>query len=124
MPEICEYRCDNCGFRLERGWVEYAYVTDDRGKRIHWPHPMEMQKVYEVLGYDASEELIKARTGTLTVCVCLDCTGRFELDLERDERRCPRCGSEQVKTVWEMVGKTCPKCGMGTIVEIDTGIVT
>ena len=33
----------------------------------------------------------------------------------RDQRICPKCKSENVKTVIEMVDKTCPKCKTGII---------
>jgi len=124
MPKIFEYRCDSCGFYLGTGWGEDMYVQDWNGKRIICPHPAEMKKVYEVLGADASQELIEARTGILTDCVCLDCLWKFNLDLGRDERKCPRCGSKRVETVLDMVGKKCPKCKTGTIVEIDTGAIS
>jgi predicted Zn-ribbon and HTH transcriptional regulator len=41
----------------------------------------------------------------------------------KDERRCPRCGSTNVKTVFELIGEKCPICKVGVIEEIETGIV-
>jgi ribosomal protein S27AE len=41
----------------------------------------------------------------------------------KDERRCPRCGSTNVKTVFELIGQPCPRCKVGVIVEIETGIM-
>jgi len=100
------------------------YVTDDNGRRIVCPHPGEMRTVSEVLGKDAPREIIEARTGFNSHCVCLDCLSQFELDMSRDERRCPGCNSSNVKTEREMVGKLCPKCKKGTITEIDTGMIS
>jgi len=100
------------------------YVTDDTGQRIGCQHPGEMWTVNKVLGENAPRELIKGRTGFNSYCVCLDCLSKTELDIKKDERRCPNFKSINVKTIREMVGRPCPKCGRGTVVEIDTGVMT
>ncbi len=121
-------------------------------KRIPCSHPREYDLVTIILGEDAPKELIKSRTGFNSYCICLDCLHQFEADLRdekvnewrlwygfpsfkeafrspqppemKDERKCPKCGSKNVKTVFELVGKTCPKCKEGIIEEIETGEVT
>ncbi len=120
------------------------YVEDDSGKRIVCPHPGEMRTVAKVLGENANRELIEARTGFNSYCVCLDCLKQFELDIgddeqsksswryfylyratkRKDERRCPYCNSQNVKTVFELIGSPCPKCKKGVIEEIKTGIIS
>lgn len=40
---------------------------------------------------------------------------------EKDRRECPKCKSQNVKTVFELIGKICPKCKKGIIKEIETG---
>ena len=140
MPPINEYRCNKCGFTLPSGWGGYMYVENDKGERIVCPHPGEIFKVLEILGENVTEELIKERTGFNSYCVCLDCLYQFEADLgdekvnpwrlyygamrEKDKRECPRCKSENVKTVFELIGQVCPKCKKGIIEEIPTGIVS
>ncbi|MFC1490632.1 hypothetical protein ACFL6K_05425 [Candidatus Latescibacterota bacterium] len=64
------------------------------------------------------------RTGGIRNCVCYDCTEQFDIDIERDEKTCPKCGSSHIKTVRELVGMTCPQCKAGTIVELETGVIT
>jgi len=128
------------------------YVIDKslwhRGKRICCPHPAERQKVYEVLGKNASQKLIEARTGYNSDCICQSCLKQFVLDIgddekaadswryhyrylglvehgfiiRRDERKCPYCKSKDVKTVMELVGQPCPKCNVGTVEQIWTGL--
>ncbi len=100
------------------------YVTDDKGKRIGCNHPGELNTVHQVLGGEVSDEIFKARTGFNSYCVCLDCLRQSELDIRRDERRCSSCDSLNLKTVHEMIGETCPKCGKGTVMEIDTGLIS
>lgn len=123
------------------------YVIDDSRNKIPCPHPGEAYTVYDVLGNEASDELIKERTGFNSYCVCLDCLQEFELDLgdeekgqpwrfyysimfhkgslqKRDARRCPKCDSSDVKTVFELVGEACPKCKVGNIKVIETGTIT
>lgn len=43
---------------------------------------------------------------------------------KKDERECPKCGSKNVKTEFELIGKPCPKCKEGTIEEIETGKIS
>jgi rubredoxin len=116
------------------------YVENAQGKRITCPHPEEKETILRVLGEDAPQELIEERTGFNSYCICLDCFHQFVADLgegeddvlqssnqfkrPKDKRECPRCQSTNVKTILELVGHTCPKCGIGTIEEIDTGIIT
>jgi len=142
MPPINHYRCDKCGFSFPSGWGGYLYVIDNSGKRIVCPHPIELQTAYQVLGHDVAPEVFKERTGFNSDCVCLDCLKQFELDLgypekpmnsmryfyehtkERDKRECPYCKSSRVKAVLELIGEPCPKCKVGTIKEIYTGIIS
>lgn len=141
MPRINDYICNKCGYSLPSGWGGYMYVIDDSGKRIVCPHPGEMFTVSKVLGENVSREVIEARMGFNSDCVCLSCLRQFELDIgddekaeslrysyratmRRDERRCPHCKSPNVKTVFELIGKPCPKCNKGTIKEIYTGSIS
>ena len=146
MPAIFSFKCDSCGFSLHSGWGGYTYVENECGDRIICVHPLEFSKITEVLGEGASVDLILNRTGFNSYCVCIDCLYQFEADFGekdwwnsevdvknngkngsgittgKDQRRCPKCSSEQVKTVREMVNRTCPKCNKGTIRENCTGI--
>lgn len=124
MPAIYTYRCNQCDFRLPFGWGGIMYVSDDEGKRIVCRHPGEMMQVRMVLGNDATEELIRERTGFLSNCFCMVCQSQFQLDLKRDTRICPDCASLEVVSANEAVGHSCPKCKTGTIVTKDTGIMT
>jgi hypothetical protein len=81
-----------------------------------------MGAVYEVLGKDATDELIREMTGHNSDCLCLSCLSQFEMDVDKEQRSCPGCQSNQVSAVRELVGGVCPKCKAGTIVEEDTGI--
>lgn len=85
-------------------------------------------------------DLVKSRTGFNSVSICKQCLKLFDLDLgdqkkaseswrwhykavcPRDERKCPWCGSVDVSTIMELVGKTCPLCKAGIILEEWTGV--
>ena len=131
MPAISNYHCSRCDFALPSGWGSYMYVIDDLGNRIVCPHPGEGFIVACVLGPDASRDLVKERTGHNSHCVCRACLCQFGADLicrhgddrGRDPRVCPQCGSEDVRTVEELVGRRCPKCKVGRIVSEWTGTV-
>lgn len=148
MPHINDYKCNECGLTLERGWGYLFYAEDDKGNRIDCPHPTERRRVEQVLGDRPSLELVRQRTGFDSFCVCQDCLHQFTADLgkpegywspyelwleandlarpkrEKDKRECPNCNSNNVKTELEMVGQTCPKCKEGVIEEIWTGTVS
>jgi hypothetical protein len=56
-------------------------------------------------------------------CIPREVWKEISEDWEKDERKCPQCGSSNVKTVFELIGEPCPKCKEGTIEEIATGIM-
>ena len=139
MPPINRYECNKCGFAFPTGWGGYMYVETDKGERILCQHPIEGSTVAQVLGPNTSPELIRERTGYASFCICLDCQYKFSADLkddkanpwrsgwpakDKDERVCPSCKSKSVRSVYELIGKTCPVCGKGKIVEIPTGMIS
>lgn len=99
------------------------YSIAEDGERVLCPHPGEMKRAREVIGEDASQEEIDRRTGFNTHCFCTHCDTQVDIDLDRDEKACPECGSNAVKTVDELVDKQCPICEDGTIVAEDTGAI-
>lgn len=127
MPEIYDYECDACGFSLPSGWGDYMYVVNNRGKRVVCPHPSEFETVKRVTGHDLFDPNTPRGTimiGTNSHCLCTACLSKFDLDVNVDERKCPKCGSEKVYTEEEMVGKECPRCRKGIIEKMDTGFIS
>jgi len=125
MPQIFDFDCTNadCEFELPSGWGYYLYAVADDGDRVRCPHPGEMRRAREVIGEDASRKEIDRRTGFNTYCFCIHCETQVDLDLDRDEKACPECRSNAVKTVDELVDERCPVCGDGTVVADDTGAI-
>ena len=121
MPPYNHFRCSRCRFSLPSGWGGIRYVTDENGQKIICPHPGDFFQIYEVLGESASGELVDQRTGFNSDCLCLDCLAKFQIDLKREQRICPKCRSNHVNSVKELVGEPCPKCKDGTVQEIETG---
>jgi phage FluMu protein Com len=131
--------------------VEYSLRSKGlHSIRLRCPHPNEFEYAMRILGVDSRSDLFKSRTGFNSYVVCLECLHQFEADLRdekvnewrlwygrppfeeafrgkpkmKDERRCPKCGSRNVRTAFEMIGEKCPKCKTGIIVEIETGVMT
>lgn len=70
------------------------------------------------------KEAFDKRTGFLSDCICETCLEVTSLDLDKDKRQCPKCGSKKVMSVIELRGKSCFRCVSGMFVEHDTDIVT
>jgi ribosomal protein S27AE len=152
VPQLNNYVCHACKKSIHYGWGTYLYVVTPDGHRITCPHPGELFKIAEVLDltyeevsspgrkrwwwsrkrcddYDLTQQLIRERTGKHTFCVCRECKEPSYLDLgieqsrgPRDKWKCPRCGSQEIDTLSELIGKPCPLCGEGVIEEIVTGM--
>lgn len=116
--------CRKCGFELSSGRGGYLYVLDDYGNRVMCPHPGEELTLKEVLGENPPLEVFEARRGFNAHSVCLNCLEKFDMDPDWDERICSRCGSTDIKTARELVGKPCPRCKEGIFEEINTGLMT
>ena len=121
MPVIYNYHCTNCNLSFPWGWGSYMYVKNSCGEKIVCPHPAEMCVVYEVLGEDASDELVREMTVHNSYCICLSCLSQFEMDVDKETRNCPICDSSQIRTVLELENDVCPKCNIGAIIQKDTG---
>lgn len=150
MPPINKYKCNKCDFAFPEGWGGYAYRVDEKGERIPVGHPFEMRLFFKGFNYFIPGGRFKLKrkrgiddtTGFNSHCVCLDCLRQFDLDIgdaeeakfswryfygatkRKDERKCPYCGSDNVKTVFELIGDKCPKCKEGIIEEMETGAVS
>ncbi len=57
VPHINEYKCDKCGFALQKGWGYCFYVEDDKGDKIDCHHPGERRYVERVLGENVSLDI-------------------------------------------------------------------
>ncbi len=110
MPAIDNIRCSSCGLKFPSGWGGYTYVTDSVGHRILCAHPGEARQIKEVTGLEWGEAWRTGRIGKISYCMCFSCTAQFELDLDRDTKRCPKCGSLDVKSANGAITCTCPQC--------------
>lgn len=118
---IRKYYCDNCDLELKTGFGEYRYVVKDDGELEKLHHPCEVLQIQNVLGENASEELIEQRTGYKAYYLCRSCVDLFAG--ERDENvDCPECGSENVRSQNELVDENCPRCETGSIVTENIGV--
>ena len=127
MPEIYAYECDACGFSLPCGWGGCMYVVNNQGERIACPHPGEFRMVKMITGYSPFDPSVPKGaiiTGFNSHCVCPACLSKFDLDVDQDERRCPECGSGEIYTEEEMIGKECPRCHKGIIEKVNTGAMS
>lgn len=143
MPRLNSYDCNNCGYNLPFGFGGWFYAIDSEGNRKQIMHPGERSQVEAILGkatfWNAKNmaETWMQRLGYNSHCLCLDCSNEFDADVvdrneysfkgyyiesfgisdARDEMVCPKCKSDNVKPMSELIGGKCPKCHEGTITE-------
>ena len=124
MPPTSFVTCDHCGLAFPGGWGRYCYAVDSDGKRVVCRHPGEDRDAKKVTGMEWSEAVAAARIGSASHCMCFDCSEQFDLDLDRDEKKCPKCNSLNVRSADGAVGSRCPKCKTGIFREHYTGVMT
>lgn len=122
MPPISRFKCNKCDFEMPSGWGSYIYVVDALGKRVVCGHPGEGMKIQEITGLSVTEAEQKGLVGKSSYCICLNCLTQSELDLVKDPKTCKECGSDQIVSEKELVGRKCPKCQIGNFEEMPTGI--
>ncbi|MDQ7826823.1 MAG: hypothetical protein RDV48_28755 [Candidatus Eremiobacteraeota bacterium] len=113
MPVFEEFFCDTCDFSLPPGGRGYLYALDKAGTPVVCPHPGEIQEVFRITGLPYSKAVEAGKAGFAERCACLRCLTMVSLDLARDPRACPSCGSTEVKSLTELIGQPCPGCGRG-----------
>jgi hypothetical protein len=122
MPLIATIKCDTCDLHLPTGAGGYMYVLDAKGKRIPCPHPVEMHTIERITGFDWHGARTKGLLGHVSYCLCFACTYQFELDVERDVKQCPKCGSLEVRTANGALAARCPQCHQGLLTEEALGV--
>jgi len=107
------YLCTDCDLNLGlSGLPRYIALDDDT--RVPYRDMWELQFLTGMSPQEAHE---KGRIGEWSHCLCFACLHVFDLDLHRDVKCCPKCGSLDVKSTRGAVGCRCPRCGKGTIHE-------
>ncbi|MDP2946877.1 MAG: hypothetical protein Q8N88_02070 [Nanoarchaeota archaeon] len=139
MPNLYSSKCNKCDFKTSVSSGGYLYVRDRDGNKVVCPHPLEYHTIAEVLGIskdDAfawiqqeygkiSEETrkkIEDNIGMNFQHICLDCLAENFLDKKKDEIKCKKCSSVNLKYVADLVNKPCPKCKEGAIEMISQGM--
>ena len=150
MPEICTYKCSSCGFAVASDLSGGMYAIDDKGAWVACLHPGEFTTAAEVLGITNAElsqallwrdsalgsetiakplsreawvhERVASRLKFKAGCCCFNCGAHSEIDTSSPSRSCPFCGSSELHTPVESLGRRCPKCHEGTIRQVGTGI--
>ncbi len=116
------HRCPACGFEIEAWDDGHPYIRDDRGRARFYYHPCETEVRQKILSvcewaHDKSPEdlsaLLEKKSGNMTEFLCLGCCRRFKCDEDRQQPRCRKRGSKDVRDVMLLGGCACPKCGKG-----------
>jgi len=87
----------------------------------------EVSNYERITDYDSPSEKvllngIKKLLRINEMCIPGDVWKQISKEWEKDERKCPSCGSNDVKTESELAGGPCPICAEGVIEVISLGI--
>jgi hypothetical protein len=120
MGIIRSIKCSSCGFTLIAGSAGVApYIKKPKGflrklfglgeRKVFLQDP-PTGNLPGNFGDKELPDLIKEkRVGHYAAYLCLSCLKIFDLD-SSTEKKCNRCKSISVKSVFEMVEEKCPKC--------------
>ena len=150
MPALTAYRCPNCSFSLPSSRGSGMAVLDAWGTRIPCLPPGEFATAADVLGLSkadftrafawakgeqdaalapaeaarvqAQAALINERVVYTTTCQCFRCGAVSDVDAKLTSRTCPVCGSSDLHTGGESLGRQCPSCRSGVIQASDSSI--
>ena len=132
MGIIRSIKCSTCSFTLIAGSAGVApYLKKSKGflrklfglgeKKVLLQDPPTGNLSKNFGGKELSELIDEKRVGHYAAYLCLSCLKIFDLD-SAAEKKCKHCKSTSVKSVFQMVGEKCPKCGEGIIIDKRIGI--
>jgi predicted RNA-binding Zn-ribbon protein involved in translation (DUF1610 family) len=98
-------------------WCHHQFEADLRDEV-----PSGWRSYYKCPSEETILNGIKKLVSVNEMCIPKDLWKKISKAWGKDERKCPSCGSDDVKTESELVGEICPICREGVIQEIDTGI--
>lgn len=83
----------------------------------------ELSPLHRFLGFRDFQALVRERTGVYRNHYCSNCHKVVQRDPARDSLICPECSSTDIVYVEDLVGRQCPQCAAGTMVEKATGMI-
>ncbi|MEA3359194.1 MAG: hypothetical protein U9R17_07295 [Thermodesulfobacteriota bacterium] len=131
MAIIKSIRCNDCGFQLLWGSGVVPYVRlppgtirklfGIKGEKVLLKEPPVGGHNIKLAGKSIANLIEEGRIGHYATYICLECLNLFQLDSD-SVRICNKCKSDNVKSVFDLIGQKCPKCRLGIIEEKTVGI--
>lgn len=138
MPKLYFSKCTKCDFETSVSSGGHIYVLDESGNKVVCPHPIEYHTIANILkiskedavawlqrNYEKISEETRKKidhgVGINLQHICMDCYSESFLDRKRDEMKCNKCGSSNIKYIEDLTSQTCPKCKEGIIEIINKG---
>ena len=126
MPKINRYSCSECEIHLHTGWGGHQYVVDNQGDSVCCSHPQEIDTICKELNITLEEwylvDLPYIGYKIQTPSWRWSRKRKDDYQNRLDERVCRHCGSNEIATLLEMIGKLCPFSENGQIIETYTGV--
>lgn len=121
MALIDKLACDRCAFETEETAGSFLYTVTE-GRETVLGHPVEGNVLKRVTGLEWHEARDRGLIRAKHYCICYACCEKFYLDIDRREKQCPSCKSNDVRTFSGAIAEPCPSCQKGILKLISIGI--
>ena len=121
MPLIDQLKCSACSYATKHTAGSYLYTVVD-GTEVILSHPCEMSTLKSVTGLEWRQAQEAGLIRLKTYCICFDCAAQFDLDIDREEKKCTTCGSHNVRSFNGSINEPCPSCRSGVLRLVAIGI--
>ena len=99
MAEGQRFVCGNCQRAIEAWSDGNPYYLDESGHKKYAYHPSDLLAL--CIGNDSPH-------------LCLACGTEFKVDSRAPRTTCRKCGGADIVHTWELEGRRCPYCKVGT----------
>ncbi len=114
MPPIEQLKCSACDYATKSTAGSCLYTVAN-GVEIILAHPDEISTLKRTTGLDWQQARESGLIRLRTYCICFNCAAQFELDVDREEKKCASCGSHDVRSFNGSINEPCPSCRSGVL---------
>jgi hypothetical protein len=121
MPLVDQLKCSACSYATKNSSGSYLYTVAN-GAEVILGHPREMDILRRATGLEWQQAREAGLIRSKTCCICYHCAAQFDLDIDREEKKCISCGSHDVRSFKGSINEPCPSCRSGVLRLIAIGV--